>query len=520
MAAAGVRAPRMETVVATTPEEVDALIERLERSDPTCVAIELPLGDHNDRAIAFAGAILHNTVVTSVRLNVRCGDPIILLGTVAFLGGALKENRQITSIEATGLEVPGEWRGYCDRNARLAAPPPTPPPAAADVVPVDEDVDLTAVPWAAPVDQAVQIGEQIGNGAMCVYHRATFRGVDIVAKRAYAMQNPELYGLQMPEVRQNVVRETMQEIQLLRKLSGHENIVGLQGVGYALYSGSVMPTCLCMEVTQGTLRDRIEANQVQFRQDLMGIICGLQHIHRQGLFHDVKPTNCFVGIDGQIKLGGFQLAEDERECVDMWGIQRDGCAPYYRPEVQSETQRRKNNIYALGVTAMAMLLRESPVERHDERLGQMQRAVKLVPEWGWLLERCMTTNYEVRPTIDGLKRELVHGGLRVLIENLSVNDSARTVIELWLCDTSDIDIAVVAKALKNNTQVTSVTLHARGADRGVIGPSIDAITAALRANISVQVATVTGADTPRDWRGFCGRNRRLSCNRSTCRVPS
>lgn len=64
------------------------------------------------------------------------------------------------------------------------------------------------------------------------------------------------------------------------------------------------------------------------------------------------------------------------------------------------------DIYALGVIAMEIILREFPNASHEHRLPQIAEASQDAPEWEWLLNGCTSHDPAARLTSAGLCREL------------------------------------------------------------------------------------------------------------------
>jgi eukaryotic-like serine/threonine-protein kinase len=82
-----------------------------------------------------------------------------------------------------------------------------------------------------------------------------------------------------------------------------------------------IPVIVTELVSGGTLRDRVAREGPLAAADavdaILQVIAGLQAAGDAGVLHrDVKPSNCFVGPDGHIKIGDFGIAIATRASDD------------------------------------------------------------------------------------------------------------------------------------------------------------------------------------------------------------
>ena len=104
-----------------------------------------------------------------------------------------------------------------------------------------------------------------------------------------------------------------------------------------------------MELVDGESADRHAFASVEEVARLgVSVAEALAYAHRCGILHrDVKPSNIFVGKDGQVKLGDFGLA-----CLAEAGpSDKSGTKRFMAPELLAGgTATEKSDQYALGVT--------------------------------------------------------------------------------------------------------------------------------------------------------------------------
>src|SRR5207247_6211930 len=78
-----------------------------------------------------------------------------------------------------------------------------------------------------------------------------------------------------------------------------------------------------MELMPGTTLGTIVSQQgplepIDAIKKMIDVIDGLDEAHGLGVIHrDVKPSNCFVGADGHVKVGDFGLAKSVQEEGDL-----------------------------------------------------------------------------------------------------------------------------------------------------------------------------------------------------------
>ena len=153
----------------------------------------------------------------------------------------------------------------------------------------------------------------------------------------------------------------------------HPNIVQVFSAG-----GDATAAWFAMELVKGESADRHVFSSIEEVVRLgIAVAEALAYAHRCGILHrDVKPSNIFVGKDGQVKLGDFGLA-----CLAEEGSSdKSGTKRFMAPELLTGgTATERSDQYALGVTLrdlgkcvprdFAAILdkatREDPKERYE-----------------------------------------------------------------------------------------------------------------------------------------------------------
>ncbi len=125
---------------------------------------------------------------------------------------------------------------------------------------------------------------------------------------------------------------------------------------------------IAMELVGGeTLQDKITRGDaipietaVRWAID---VIDGLEAAHRAGVIHrDVKPSNCFVTTDGQVKIGDFGLSRTlERDVELTQSGQFLGSPLYASPEqIRGRTVDARSDQYSCAASLYALLAGRSP----------------------------------------------------------------------------------------------------------------------------------------------------------------
>jgi hypothetical protein len=131
---------------------------------------------------------------------------------------------------------------------------------------------------------------------------------------------------------------------------------------------------IAMEVMQGTLSDRLEADgalpPAAAVDSILQLIRGLQAAAAAGILHrDIKPSNCFVDAYGTVKIGDFGISRSLRPTQET-ALSTRGHRPA-TPAYASPEQLRgapvdvRSDIYSVGATLYELLTARRPFEGAD-----------------------------------------------------------------------------------------------------------------------------------------------------------
>jgi hypothetical protein len=131
---------------------------------------------------------------------------------------------------------------------------------------------------------------------------------------------------------------------------------------------------IAMELMQGTLADRVTAGgplpPAAAVDVALQLVAGLQAAAAAGILHrDVKPSNCFVDVDGVVKIGDFGISRSLRPAEDTALSTRNQLAAtptYASPEqLRGATLDARADIYSLGATLYELVTGRRPFTAPD-----------------------------------------------------------------------------------------------------------------------------------------------------------
>ncbi len=143
---------------------------------------------------------------------------------------------------------------------------------------------------------------------------------------------------------------------------------------------------IVMERMPGTtLKDRVEQQGPLPPQEavhlILDVIAGLREAHRLGVIHrDVKPSNCFLTADGQVKVGDFGLSRSlgTKKNLTQSGAFL-GTILYASPEqIRGERVDYASDVYSVAGTLYYLLTGQAPFE-HDSATAALARIISEDP---------------------------------------------------------------------------------------------------------------------------------------------
>lgn len=219
--------------------------------------------------------------------------------------------------------------------------------------------------WAIPRKQLV-LAEMIGEGQEGVVHKASWRGMTVVAK---AMK-----------LNQPLTVDDHHEVSVLSHLR-HPNLVLFLGavvdaqpwwiVSEFMEGGSLQDMFYAREKERGGKRWRPPAREVlKWGQGLARALCFLHNCSPPIIHRDLKPGNLLLSADGQLKIADFGLSKivkskgTQQGTYKMTGL--TGTPRYMAPEVLlCSDYNEKVDIYALGLVLWLMATGGEPPLEHE-----------------------------------------------------------------------------------------------------------------------------------------------------------
>ncbi len=178
-----------------------------------------------------------------------------------------------------------------------------------------------------------------------------------------------------------------------------------------------MPVITMELLPGGTLKDVVDSRGPLVPQHavdaVLQAIAGLDAAQRAGILHrDVKPSNCFVTLDGTVKIGDYGLSIPT--IAHYGGARTERMSVQGTPQFAAPEQLRgapldvRADIYAVGATLFYLLTGRAPFEAPDlaslikrvmtEEAPPAQHLQPDVPEGlAGIVARCLAKDPDSRP---------------------------------------------------------------------------------------------------------------------------
>jgi len=166
-----------------------------------------------------------------------------------------------------------------------------------------------------------------------------------------------------PTIRQRFIREA----EVLRKVSGHPNVVAVDSVDGEHEDPHIVMEYVAGKSVADVLEERWSIEPMKATRCARDVALGLAEVHHSGIIHrDIKPANLLVSREGEVKIVDFGLAKD----MEAEGITRPGqilgTPNYMAPEQWGDHEvDQRCDLFSLGATLYHMVVGEPPFQGKD-----------------------------------------------------------------------------------------------------------------------------------------------------------
>jgi len=198
------------------------------------------------------------------------------------------------------------------------------------------------------------------------------KGVSSTVRRAILKESGASFAVKIIDVSQDLVdsdgldlrEQTMREINILRLVAGHENIIQLIDVFESVtYIFLVFELC-----TNGELFDHLNSvvtiSEKRARRIMRQVMEALVHCHSKGVVHrDIKPENILLDQDYNVKVTDFGFAKVLQPTERLYEV--CGTPGYLAPELLKAGMVEKHectgygqevDVWACGVVLYTLLV--------------------------------------------------------------------------------------------------------------------------------------------------------------------
>lgn len=198
------------------------------------------------------------------------------------------------------------------------------------------------------------------------------KGVSSTVRRAVLKETGENFAVKIIDVSQSLVdsdglnlrQQTFREIDILRLVAGHENIIQLIDVfESATYIFLVFELC-----TNGELFDHLNSvvtiSEKRARKIMKQVMEALVHCHSLGVVHrDIKPENILLDKDFNVKVTDFGFAKELQTGERLYEV--CGTPGYLAPELlkagmverdECDGYGQEVDVWACGVVLYTLLV--------------------------------------------------------------------------------------------------------------------------------------------------------------------